>query len=182
MNESYKLPKVMRYLCIGFQFLVLFLTLFAIWGYFEYNIIDHSLDAYLGRLSEDARAAVTYSDLKKTLLISLATVAYFAPVLILFGAFRVFQVFRTHDPFNPKAAKSVRFLGLTIVVYALSRALNFSLSVLLLTYDNPPGTKELTIAMNNQDMITLMIGAILIFIGHILIQAALIAEENRQFV
>ena len=182
MDESYKLPRTMRYTCVGFQCLVLFLALIAVWGYFEYNIIDQSLDAYMGRLSDDAREGVTYSGTKKSLLVTLATIAYFAPVLILIGAFRVFQVFRTTDPLGPEASKSVRFLGITIVIYALSRIMNYSLSVFLLTYDNPPGTKELSIAVNNQDLMILMIGAILMIIGHILTQAALIAEENRQFI
>lgn len=182
MPIAHKLPDSMRHLCLAFQILVIILALFAAWSFFEYNVVDQSLDQYLARLSEDARAGVTYSPLKKNLLVALATVSFFAPVLILCGAFNVFAAFRKTDPFDPKSAKSIRFLGLTIVIFAISRIVNYTLSVFLMTYDNPTGTKELAIAINNHDLVTLMIGVILIIVGHILTRAALIAQENRQFV
>ncbi|MEM8616360.1 MAG: DUF2975 domain-containing protein [Pseudomonadota bacterium] len=182
MVESFTLPRSMRYICLAFQGLVVLIAILSVWLYFQSDTMDQILDVYLSRLSDEAREVLTYSDVKKSLLITLATVAFFAPVLILYGAFGVFQVYRRTDPFHPKAAKSVRFLGLTIVIYAFSRIINHSLTVLLLTYDNPPGTKELSIAINTQDLIVLMIGTLLVIIGHILARAAKIAQENRQFV
>jgi len=137
---------------------------------------------YWDRLSESSQAVVSVHEFKKSLLTLIATVSFFAPVLILIGVFRVMQTLRTSDPFKAATGRSVRFLGATIVAYAISRLVNYTLVILALTYDNPPGKKEFSIAVDTTNLTVLMIGIIILLVGHILTEATKLAEENRQFV
>ena len=54
--------------------------------------------------------------------------------------------------------------------------------VLGLTYDNGPGNRALTLGINSNTVILLMIGAVILVIGQILTQATDIAHENEQFI
>ncbi len=180
--SDYELPKTLRYTCFGFQALTVLIVITSLVFFFAYNAIDQTLDIYWNRVTENARASITYSETKKWLLKLLATISYFAPVLILFGAFRVLGTLRTGTPFRMQAAKTIRFLGITIIVYALSRIFMFTASVYAMTYDNPPGQKELSVAVDTNTLSILLIGAIIFIIGHVHIYAVKIAHENRQFV
>ena len=182
MTSSQALSKPLRYLCIFGQCVAVLLILISIWLFFDQNVIDRSLDAYWARLSDSSREVMVYSDLKKTLLVAIATIAFFAPHLVLVGAFRVFDAFRKGSPFRQETVRSVRFLGTTILAYALSKIVSYTIIVLILTYDNPPGTKELSISFDGHTLVSLMIGLIIIVVGHILVEATKIAEENRQFI
>lgn len=182
MTSTYTLSPTLKRLCVFGQVLAVLLALFSVWVFFAQGVVEQSLDAYWQRLSQTAKDVVVYSDLKKNLLIMIATLSYFAPAFILCGAYLVFGAFRRGDPFRKETVRSVRFLGMTIIVYALSKIITYSLVVLVLTYDNPPGTKELSLVVNGHTLVTLMIGIIILAVGHILIQASKIAEENRQFI
>lgn len=180
--SDYELPKTLRYTCLGFQALTVLIVIASLVFFFTHNAIDKTLDIYWERVSAEAREVVTYTESKKWILQTLATISYFAPVLILIGAFRVLGTLRTGTPFRVHAAKTIRFLGMTIIAYALSRIFMFSASVYAMTYDNPPGQKELSIAVDTNTLSILLIGTIIFIIGHVHIYAVKIADENRQFV
>ncbi|MEM1086719.1 MAG: DUF2975 domain-containing protein [Pseudomonadota bacterium] len=182
MNPTYRVSSILKGLCLGFQILSVGIALFSLWAFFGLNMTDQMMDVYWARLSEDARAAVTYSPTKKVILQSLAAVSFFAPVLILIGAFRVFAALKGGDPFRPQSVRSVRFLGASIVAYAISRIVIYPVSVIAMTYDNPKGLKELSIAIDTNTLVVLMIGVILVIVGHVFTHAATLADENRQFV
>ena len=182
MEPVYQLPSQLKYLCLTFQGVAVLVAILALWLFFYQGAIDTSINQYWERISPQAQANVTIHDFKRLLLSAIATVAYFAPILILTGAFLTLGAFRTHDPLSLKSAKSVRFLGITIILYALSKIATFSLVVIALTYDNPPGTKEFAIAVDTHTLVTLMIGVIIVVIGHMLTEATRVAEENKQFI
>ncbi|HCE21395.1 MAG TPA: DUF2975 domain-containing protein, partial [Hyphomonas sp.] len=84
--------------------------------------------------------------------------------------------------FAPAAVRAVRFLGLTIFLFAAVQLILPTLMVLGLTYDNGPGNRALTLGINSNTVILLMIGAVILVIGQILTQATDIAHENEQFI
>lgn len=180
--SDYQLPSALRYVCIGFQILTVLLVICAAIVFFTHNALDKTLDIYWNRVSENARAVITYSPGKKLLLQALATLSYFSPVLILVGAFRVLGALRTGTPFRRHAAQMIRFLGITIILYALSRLFMHTASVYAMTFDNPSGQKELSFAVDTNTLSVLLIGVIIFLIGHIHTYAVKIADENRQFV
>ncbi|MEM7491994.1 MAG: DUF2975 domain-containing protein [Pseudomonadota bacterium] len=182
MDSTYTVSPLVRGLCIGFQILCGLIAVISIWAFFALNMTDQIIETYWARVSEDARAVITYSANKKFVLQSLAAASFFAPVLILIGAFRVFGTLRLGDPFRPQSVRSVRFLGASIIAYALSRILIYSLSVLAMTYDNPDGLKEVSISLETNNLIILMVGVILVIVGQVFAHAAELADENRQFV
>lgn len=179
---SNRLPVWLSRTCLAGQIVTVLIALLSLWIFFEQAVVDQTLDMYWNRLTERSQSIVTFNPLKKQLLTALATLSFFAPVLILLGAFRVFSALRTGDPFRPEATISVRFLGLTILAYGLSKIASHSLSVVLMTYDNPPGQKEFSIAFGPDTLITFMIGVIIVITGHVFTYATGLAEENRQFV
>jgi len=180
--SDYQLPSSLRYVCIGFQILTILLVIGAVIIFFTHNVLDKTLDLYWNRVSENARAVITYSAGKKRLLQTLATLSYFSPILILVGAFRVLGALRTGTPFRRHAAQMIRFLGGTIILYALSRLFMHTISVYAMTFDNPAGHVELSIAVDTNTLSILLIGVIIFLIGQIHTHAVRIAEENRQFV
>ena len=182
MDQSPQLSPRLRLLCAALKWLTIACVLFSAWAFFAFDVIDQMLDAYWARLNTEQQAVVTVHNTKRYMLMMLATVGYFAPVLIPIAAFRVFHHFHKSDVLSTEAAKRVRFLGVTIIIYALTQIVSFTLSVVLLTYDNPTGEKVLSIAVNTSQLITLMIGIIIVVIGHIFTYANAIAEENRQFI
>lgn len=182
MDHSPQLSPRLRGLCAVLKWLTVLSIVFSAWAFFAFDIIDQMLDAYWDRLNVEQQAIVTVHDTKRRLLMALAALGYFAPVLIPIAAFRVFHHFHTSDVLSTKAARRVRFLGTTIIIYALTQIVSYSLSILLLTYDNPPGEKIFSIGINSSQLVTLMIGIIIVVVGHIFTYANAIAEENRQFI
>ncbi len=182
MTIGYVLPKRWRQVCRVGQGLCIFVMALALWGYFYFDIPEQTIDRYWELLSPEVQAVVTYSSVKKALLVTLATISYFAPTFIVVGAFLVFGSFAAGEVLTSAASRRIRFLGITILAYALSQIFFHSLMILALTYDNPSQMKVLALAVNNQQIVSLMIGIIIILIGHIYYKASIMAEENKHFV
>ncbi|MEM9055228.1 MAG: DUF2975 domain-containing protein [Pseudomonadota bacterium] len=182
MTIGYRLPKAWQKACRVFQLLCAFVALFAIWAYFTMGVVDVTVDAYWQELSPEVQSAVSYSPLKKGLLWTISTIAYFAPVLIVYATFSVFSKLASGEVFIPPVTRRIRFLGLTIILYALSRILMNTLMILALTYDNPPSMKVLSFMVNGQQITMLMVGVIILLIGQVFTKAVSMAEEHKQFV
>ena len=133
-------------------------------------------------LSSETQAAIQFSDAKKLQVQALASIGFFAPFLILFGAFRIFQALQTGAVFSARTVKALRFLGLMVLIEAIFRSLFGSLMVLLITYDADAGNRTLSISIGTQQFIAILVGIIFLIIGHVFTQAVNISDENRQIV
>lgn len=133
-------------------------------------------------LSPETQAAVQLSDGKKFQIQALAAVGYFAPFLILFGAYRMFGALQSGTVFSLPTVKALRFLGLMVLVEAVFRSVFISLMVLIMTYDASEGHRTLSISIGSHQFIALLVGIIFLIIGHVFTQAVHISDESRQIV
>ena len=182
MNTSTLLPDRTRFVCRLLKWLALFALILMVAAYFLMDVSTTILDSAWESLQPHVREDVSYSAGKKLLLQILAGIGYFSFTLIVLGAARVFNVFQKGVVFTPAAVRAVRFLGLTIFLFAAVQLILPTLMVLGLTYDNGPGNRALTLGIDSSTFILLMIGAVILIIGQILTQAIDIAHENEQFI
>lgn len=108
------------------------------------------------------------------------------PLLILaYGLFQVRLVFLDFAAGNVISRTIARRLELFGGAVALQAALNpfigAALSVVV-TLGNPPGRRMLAISLSSHDVVSFLVGLLLIAIGWVMHEAARIADENAGFI
>lgn len=94
----------------------------------------------------------------------------------LFDAFRIGNVFTAHAPVR------LRRIGASIVALAFLRPITSMFLGLILTWSNPPGQRILALSLSIDDYMTAVLGGLVLAIGHVMTEAARIADDNRQIV
>ncbi len=84
--------------------------------------------------------------------------------------------------FTSAAARRLGGIGLLLLLAVGGGVLAHTLTVLALTWENPPGQRQLAVSLSSHDFGLTVLGLLLMVIGWILAEAARIADENRQFV
>lgn len=97
-------------------------------------------------------------------------------IRMLFGAYEQGAIFAT------EAADDLRRAGIALVAAAPVQIAVRTLSVLVLTYDNPAGQRMLAIELSSDTYLFVLFGSLLIVIGWVMREAAALSEEHRQFV
>lgn len=94
----------------------------------------------------------------------------------LFDAFRVGNVFTAHAPVR------LRRIGFCIVTLAFLRPITAMLLGLILTWGNPPGQRILALSLSIDDYMIAALGGLVLAIGHVMAEAARLADDVRQIV
>lgn len=76
----------------------------------------------------------------------------------------------------------VRRAGLAFAVAALILVLSTPLETLIASIGQPEGRRFLSVGLESQHLLALLLSAVLVTLGHVLSLAADIAEDNRQIV
>ncbi|MCV0427672.1 MAG: DUF2975 domain-containing protein [Roseibium sp.] len=95
---------------------------------------------------------------------------------------QVFKRFQMMEFFSPKTLANVISIGVWLIVFAIFDLISDPIGSIILTYDLPPGERSLEISLDGAEIFCLILGALMLLFGWILREAALIADENRQFV
>jgi hypothetical protein len=69
-----------------------------------------------------------------------------------------------------------------LLLYAALSPLFRAVIGVIVTLGNESGQRVLAIGIGSQDVIVALIAALLIVLGHVMAEAALIADDNRQIV
>lgn len=105
--------------------------------------------------------------------------------VILFALWRLWQLFGEYlhsRVFSARALASLRgFARWTLVAGFWSPVYRAVLSVIV-TWNNGPGRRELTINLSSDDYLMLLMGVSLLAISSVMAEAARIAEDNEGFV
>jgi hypothetical protein len=105
--------------------------------------------------------------------------------VILMALFRLWQLFGEYlqsRVFSARALASLRsFARWTLAAAFLSPVYRAVLSVLV-TLQNGPGKRELTLDLSSDDYMTLLLGVVVLAISSVMAEAARIAEDNEGFV
>jgi Protein of unknown function (DUF2975) len=101
---------------------------------------------------------------------------------MLYQAYALFDAFRVGDVFNAETPVRLRRIGLCMMSLALLRPLTAMLLGLALTWANPPGQRILAVTFSIEDFMVAIFGGLVLAIGHVMVEATRLAEDNRQFV
>ena len=105
--------------------------------------------------------------------------------IVLFGLWHVRLLFGSYERgeiFTGAAARHIRLVGLAMAVNAVVSVFAHTLGSVLLTYDNGPGTRQVSISLGSDQYMLLLTGGLLIVIGWIMGEAARLSDEHRQIV
>ena len=182
MLPGYELSPRLRAICSVSKWATIALGIFFIAILFRGGVLDAVSREAWKLLSPETQAAIQFSDGKRAQIQAFATIGYFAPFLILFGAYRMFSALQAGAVFSLKTVKALRFLGLMVLIEAVFRSVFISLMVLFMTYDAGEGQRTLTISIGSHQLIAILVGIVFLIIGHVFTQAVHISDESRQIV
>lgn len=94
----------------------------------------------------------------------------------------VFRLLAQGDYFHANVARQLRRFGLALVVFGITSPLARLFMVLAVTLENPAGHKAVALSLEMNDVLVVLIGALMVMLAHALQAAAAIAEDNRQIV
>lgn len=103
----------------------------------------------------------------------------------LFALWQVWHLFAAYGRgvvFGPDASLRMRRLAWALVAVAFVRPLTQTLVVLLLTWHNPPGQRQLVIGLSWDDYLSLLFGGLLFAMSWAMAEARRIELENAGFV
>lgn len=182
MAPAYVLPQATQRLCRVLSLCVLALTIGGIALVALTGAPQLPVDAALAALPPFQRAGVTMGPEKMILLQAIGWANGLALLIIPLGAFGVFSSFASGQVFDPPAVRAVRRLGWSVVVASLVRLLVPSMMAAALTFDSGPGRRFLTLTLDSNHVVLLMIGLTVLIVGQVYVAAARIAGEHGQIV
>jgi len=95
---------------------------------------------------------------------------------------RLFRGYAEGEIFTLAAARRLGGIGRLLLLTAGAGVLARTLCVLALTWQNPPGQRQLAVSLSSNDFGLLVLGLLLTVVGWILAEAARLNDENRLFV
>lgn len=98
------------------------------------------------------------------------------------GVWRLLGQFQQGRLLDLWSAALLRRIGWVLVAMGPLHALGNSLALSALTWHNPPGQRLVGIALQPEHATLLVLGALLILLGHVLTEAARVDEDHRGFV
>lgn len=103
-------------------------------------------------------------------------------VLTANGIFRLFRRFGEGRILDGENARLLRNIGWFLFASAEVAILTRTLVALALTWDNPPGQRQLVISVSLNDFMLLLFGLFVLAFAHVIKEAVRIADENRGFI
>lgn len=101
---------------------------------------------------------------------------------VLFEARRFFDSYATGQLFPATSGQRLKSIGRFCLWLAIANPLIRLISLLIMTWLNPPGQKILVISFSSTDGFLLVFSGLLFMIGHILAESNRIAEDNKLIV
>lgn len=106
-------------------------------------------------------------------------------MLLLYVLWQMQRLFLGYSRGNVLTYESARHLiraGAALLLLALADVVVGAVQVLLLTFHNPEGQRQVSIDVTEQEIGFVLAGGLLMVVGWALVEAARHAEENREFI
>ncbi|OQX11953.1 MAG: hypothetical protein BWK73_16305 [Thiothrix lacustris] len=94
----------------------------------------------------------------------------------------VFRLLAQRDYFHPDMVAQLQCFAWMLVIFGVTSPLARLLTVLVLTLENPEGHQAIALSLEMNDVLVVLIGALMVMLAHALREAAVIADDNRQIV
>ena len=95
---------------------------------------------------------------------------------------RPFHNFAKGELFNLTNSVHFKRFSTLLFLQAIAAPLNFSLSSILLSLNHPKGQKLLAVSFGSDEIKAIVLGMIFLVVSNLLVEAASIHTENKQFV
>jgi hypothetical protein len=145
-------------------------------------LVPEWLDQIVAQHFSHLRIDTGIAGVKRALLLLLIA----APLgLAIYGLWQVrslFASFSRGEVFSAGAATYIHRTGIVILASPILNIVFGAIISVLLTYDNPAGSRQLAVSMSSGAIGLVIIGGLLIVIGWTMLEAARLQEENKQFV
>ncbi|EAV40765.1 hypothetical protein SIAM614_17174 [Stappia aggregata IAM 12614] len=112
----------------------------------------------------------------------LAAIAFGLVLAVGWNIRQVFKRFQRMEFFSPKTLANVFAFGIWLIVFAVFDLISDPIGSIILTYDFPPGQRAVDVSLDGGEIFFFVLGALMLLFGWILREAALIADENQQFI
>lgn len=145
-----------------------------VWGYAHPD--------WLGRSFAGLPAGTALTGAKSLAVVLVGAIGL-GPVLYALTQMRdLFARYRRAEILSPACGRAIRRTGLALTGLAIWQTLALPLQIGLLTLDNPPGGRLLTLHLTGETLWLLLAGGLLVTIGWVMAEAARVAEDNAGFI
>lgn len=115
-------------------------------------------------------------------LLALVTVSYALLAGITLSVYMICLRFQAADFFSRKSWDSVFFSGVWFISFAVFNIAASPIATYVATLDYPENERSIDVAFSHHEIFALILGALLLLLGWVMREAALLAEENRQII
>jgi hypothetical protein len=105
--------------------------------------------------------------------------------VLLFGLWQVralFLNFANGHVFTLTSARLLRDFAGAVLAQAILGPISSTALSIAFTLNNPPGSRQLVIALSVHDYLALIVGGVLLAVAWVMVEATRIADENASFV
>lgn len=114
------------------------------------------------------------------------TVLLIVSLSLLMGALwalrRLFERFQNAEFFAGKTLDAMASLGFWLISFAIFDFASDPVSSLIGTMDYPEGQRVVDVAVDGREIFCMILGTLVLLLGWVMREAAVLAEENRQIV
>ncbi len=146
----------------------------ALSGYFSEDWLRAGFNAIA--VSEEITPAVW------VILGAIAIASISLIMVVLWNMRALLLLYAAGDVLGPNAALRIRRIGHCLLALAIWGTFAHTLNVAALTWNNPTGTRALSIAFSNTDLFLFLAAGLMAVIGWAMSEAANVAAENQGFV
>ncbi|MBO6894729.1 MAG: hypothetical protein JJ866_22500 [Roseibium sp.] len=115
-------------------------------------------------------------------LVALVTVSYGLLGGITLSVRSVCLRFQTADFFSSRTLDAVFYSGVWFISYATYNIAATPIATYIATLDFPEGERAIDVAIGGHEILSLILGALMLLLGWVMREAALLAEENTQII
>ena len=117
MLPGFELSARMRMVCTVSKWASVAIGVMLLLILIQTDVISEITGQAWASLTPQTQAAIQLDEAKRSQVNSFALIGYFAPMLILFGAFRMFRALEAGAVFSIRTVKALRFLGLMVLLF-----------------------------------------------------------------
>ena len=175
LSRIRRVSRVMQSVC-SLILIAVPLTLALVWSNFESLA---PLSEVFGKMPIQPDS-LTRLNLLLGFLISLAGAA-----IVLYGVARLRRLFMLYGQgqvFTAETARCIRGFALAIMLHAAVSPIIGGLLSIVLTMNNPPGERALTISLSSHELALLFLGGCLLVISWVMVESSRLADDNAQIV
>ncbi len=143
---------------------------------------DDILTSFLKKSATSGSSVYVLTPITRTLSLVVAALPMAGLLYVLFQVRCLFTGYLSNDVFSSSAAHRLENIGIMILCLVPLRIVSNSLIVLLATFHNPPGQHQFSVSFGSPEFLLLIFGGMIMAIGWVMHQAALMAEDYRQII